>query len=257
MEGAMSHGADRKRRRTSSDWVVEALEGRTLLSQASPTVPAAPVSGIGSTQLVATATSLTASTHTKGPRTTVTLVGSVHTATNLKVIRGGRVLFSVVSPTPEPLGAAHPNRLGEATLTTSRLALGGTYVVLAQYLSPHGRYAPSSRELTFTVGAPQATKLLITAPQYFGAPGTPITFSVTALDRAGQPVTNYTGTINVFSPTDHTARLSPNTYTFTTADHGTHEFADGVTFHKGGAEVLKVDQISNTRIAGTQRFGIE
>jgi hypothetical protein len=253
----MSHGADRKRRRAKSAWALEPLEGRVLLSQTSPTAASAPPSETGSTQLAPTATSLTASTQTTGNRTTVTLVATVHTASNQRVIRGGRVRYSVVSPTPEVLGSAHPNRIGEATFKTSQLALGGTYEVMAQYLSPHGRYAPSSSTLTFVVGAPQAVSLRITAPQYFGAPGTPLTFSVTALDRAGDPVTGYTGTINVFSPTDHTALFSPHTYTFTTTDHGTHEFADGVTFHKGGAEVLKVDQISNTRIAGTQRFGIE
>jgi hypothetical protein len=185
------------------------------------------------------------------------MVATVLTASDRKVVRGGRVRFSIVSPIAETLGTAHPDRIGQSTLTTSRLALGGTYVVMAQYLSLQGRYAPSSTDLTFTVGEPVVASLLITAPHYFGAPGTPLTYSVTALDRAGQPVTDYTGTINMFSPTDHSAQFSPHTYTFTTADHGTHEFPDGVTFHKGGAEVLKVDQISNTRIAGSQKFGIE
>jgi hypothetical protein len=257
MEGTMSHGVDGKRRRAVSDWAVETLEGRVLLSQAGRTAAGVLAVEVASMQLTATTTSLQASTQTKGPRTSVTLVATVHTADKLHVVRGGRVRFSVVAPTPEILGAAHPDRIGQATLTTTRLALGGTYEVLAQYVSPHGRFAPSSTELTFTVGEPLATSLHITAPRYFGAPGTPLTFSVTAADRAGQPVTDYTGTINLFSPTDHSAQFFPRTYTFTTADHGTHEFADGVTFHKGGAEVLKVDQISNTRIAGSQKFGIE
>ncbi len=253
----MSHGVHGKRQQAVSRWDVETLEGRVHLSQASPNAIAAPASEVASTQLVATATSIQASTQTKGSNTTVTLVGKVHTASKLKVIRSGRVRFSVVAPTPELLGAAHPNRIGEATFTTSKLALGATYELLAQYVSPHGRCAPSSAELTVTVGQPVASSLLITARQYFGSPGTPVTFSVTALDRAGQPVTDYTGTVNLFSPTDHSAKFAAHTYTFTTADHGTHEFADGVTFDKGGAEVLKVNQISNTRIAGSQKFGIQ
>jgi hypothetical protein len=187
----------------------------------------------------------------------LTLVATVHTAGDLRVVRGGFVRFSVVGPTPQFLGAAHPDRIGQATLTTSRLSASGTYELLAQYDSPHGRFAPSSAELSVTIGERLATSFRITAPQYFGAPGTGVTYSVTALDRAGQPVTDYTGTINMFSPTDHNAKFSPHTYSFTTADHGTHQFADGVTFHKGGADVLKVDQISNTRIAGSQKFGIE
>jgi hypothetical protein len=256
-EGTMSQGVDGKRRRAVSDWAVETLEGRVLLSHAGQSVATAPASEVASMPLVPTAMSLQASTQAKGLQASVTLVATVHTARNVHVVRAGRVRFSVLTPTSENLGAAHPDRLGQATLVTSRLALGGTYQVLAQYVSPDGRYAPSSANLSFTVGEPVVASLLITAPQYFGAPGSLVTFSVTALDRAGQPVTDYTGTINVFSPTDHSAQFVPHTYNFTTADHGTHEFADGVTFHKGGAEVLKVDQISNTRIAGSQKFGIE
>jgi hypothetical protein len=253
----MSHGVDRKRRRAVSDWAVETLDGRVLLSHAGPTVAAGPASDVASPSLVPTTTSLEASTLTKGAKTTVTFVATVDTAKDLHVVRAGRVRFSVVSPTPETLGAAHPNRIGQATLTTSKLALGETYEVMAQYFSPHGRYATSSAELDFTVGEVLATRLLITAPRYFGSPGTPITFSVTALDRAGQVVTDYTGTINLSSSTDHSATFVPRTYTFTTADQGTHEFADGVTFHKGGAELVKVDQVSNTRVGGSQRFGIQ
>jgi hypothetical protein len=201
--------------------------------------------------------SLQASTQTKGARTSVTLTAGVVTAGTQRVVHEGRVRFSVVAPTPAVLGAAHPNTLGQAKLKTSRLAPGGTYEILAQYLSPAGSLQSSETQLVIKVGEPQAAALRITAPQYFGAPGTPVTFSVTAVDRAGQPVTDYTGTINVFSPTDHSATVSPHTYTFTTADHGTHEFPDGATFHKGGAEVLKVVQLNNTRIAGKQAFGIE
>ena len=69
------------------------------------------------------------------------------------------------------------------------------------------------------------------APQYFGAPGTPVTFSVTALDRAGQAVTDYTGTVEFLSPTDHSAKFLARTYTFTAADQGSHAFPDGVNRH--------------------------
>src|SRR5262249_42420455 len=151
-EGTMSHGVDGKRRRAVSDWAVEPLEGRVLLSHAGQAVATAPSSEVASMLLAPTATSLQASTQTKGLQPSVTLVATVHTAGNVHVIRTGRVRFSVVTPTSEILGAAHPNRVGQATLATSRLTLGGTYQVLAQYISPHGRYAPSSANLTFTVG---------------------------------------------------------------------------------------------------------
>jgi hypothetical protein len=70
-------------------------------------------------------------------------------------------------------------------------------------------------------------------------------------------VTDYTGTIDLFSTTDHAAKFLSRTYTFTTADQGSHTFLDGVTFHKGGAQILKVDQATNTRIRGKATFGIE
>ena len=84
-----------------------------------------------------------------------------------------------------------------------------------------------------------------------------MTFSVTALDRAGQPVTDYAGTIQLYSPTDHAAKFPVKKYSFTPADGGTHQFADGITFRKGGAEILKVTQVSNTKILGKATFGIE
>lgn len=253
----MSHAKDGKRRRPIVEWAVQPLEGRLLLSQAGHPVTSPPASDVASPQPRGTVTLLQASTQTESLRPSVTLVATVRTAGTLRVFQNGRVRFSVVSPTPETLGAVTLNRLGQATLKTSKLSQGGTYIIQAQYVSPHGPYASSSADLQVTVAEPLVTTFRITAPQYFGAPGTPLTFSVTALDRAHQVVTDYTGTIDLSSPTDHTAKFIPSTYTFTTADQGTHEFADGVTFHKGGAEVVQVQQISNTRIADKQKFGIE
>ncbi len=253
----MSHGVDRKRRRTVADGSVEALEGRVLLSQASRPTIGAPAAEVASMQQRGTVMSLQASTETRGARPSVTLTATVRTAGSLRVIHNGRVKFSILSPTAEPLGTAFLDRLGQATVKTSRLGSGGTYEVQAQYVSPHGPFAPTTAELDVTVAPPVVTSFLIRAPQYFGSPGTPITFSVSALDRAHQVVTDYAGTIGLSSKTDHTATLQPGTYTFTTTDQGTHEFPDGVTFHKGGAEVVKVVQLNNTRIVGTQAFGIQ
>jgi hypothetical protein len=254
----MSHGVDRKLRRYVSDWVVRALEGRVLLSQAGgPATTAPPAQVAPNLDLLRTTTTLQASTQVSTPRESVTLVATVNAPGISRPVGAGRVRFSVVSPTPETLGIAHPDSVGHATLKTSRLHRGVIYQVQAQYLSPHGPYASSSGRLTVEVAPPHVTSFLITAPQYFGAPGTPITYSVTALDHASQPVSDYTGTVQFFSPTDHSANFLTKTYTFTTADQGTHAFVDGVTFHKGGAEVLKVNQVNNTRIKGEQDFGIE
>ncbi len=161
----------------------------------------------------------------------------------------------VVSPNPEVIGAAHLDKLGEASLKTSRLLDGESYTIDAQFVPAQPVYASSHGSVVVSVATATVSSFRINAPQFYGAPGTPLSFSVTALDRAGQPVTDYTGTINLYSPTDHAANFPARQYTFTTADQGTHEF--GVTFHKGGAEVLKVDQVSNTQIHGTAKFGIE
>jgi hypothetical protein len=254
----MSHGVVRKRRWAVSDWIVRALEGRVLLSQAGAPAGTGPPADVApNLDLLRTATTLQASTQASTPHQSVTLVATVNAPGISRPVKSGRVRFSVVSPTPESLGIAFPDSVGRATLKTSRLHRGVVYVVEAQYLSPHGSYASSSDRLNVEVAPPQVTSFLITAPQYFGAPGTPITYSVTAIDHAGQPVSDFTGTIQFFSPTDHSASFLTKTYTFTTADRGTHAFVGGVTFHKGGAEVLKVNQLNNTRIKGEQDFGIE
>jgi hypothetical protein len=254
-EGMMSHGVDLKRRRTVLDWGMRALEGRVLLSEVGGLAPSAQV--VSDPNLLRTTTSLQASTQVSGRGRSVTLVATVNAPGISRPVSSGRVRFSVVSPTPETLGIAHPDSVGRATLKTSRLHRGVIYEVQAQYLSPHGIYASSSDRLNVEATPPLVTSFFITAPRYFGAPGTPITYSVAALDRAGQPVPGYTGTIQFFSSTDRSAKFLTKTYTFTTLDQGTHAFVDGVTFQKGGAEVLKVNQVSNTRIKGEQDFGIE
>jgi hypothetical protein len=246
------------RRRTGLDWSVEPLEGRRLLSHgASPKAPptSAEVTNLAAQQ--ATTTVLQASTKAtaSGPR--VSLVATVRAPGPFGVVTAGSVRFSIASPSPEHLGRSPLNRLGRANLTTSRLNVGGTYAVQAQFIPSVRGYTSSFAQLTLSVTPPVVTSFRITARHYFGAPGTPLTFTVTALDVQKQPVTNYTGTIDLFSPTDHAAKLSPRVYTFTTADQGAHTFVDGITFHKGGAEILKVDQKSNTKIDGRATFGIE
>jgi hypothetical protein len=254
----MSHGAQGRRRRAAGGWVVEPLEGRVMLSRASaPSILAAPAEVASTAGQQRTTTTLQALTQANARRPSVTLTATVAAPGIARPVSTGGVRFSVISPVSEVLGVAHPNVRGSATLKTSRLSRGETYVIEAQYFSPSRAFATSSAQLDVTVAQSPVSSFRITAPQYFGAPGTPLTFSVTALDRAGQTVTDYTGTVEFLSPTDHSAQFLPHTYTFTTADEGTHEFPDGVTFHKGGAEVLKLHQVNNTRIVGSQAFGIE
>jgi hypothetical protein len=262
-EARMSNGARRERRRVGRhrrmvlSWSVETLEGRVLLSGATEptgaTVPAA--IQVHSVQR-ATTTSLQSSTKTTAAGNHVILVATVHTA-DARLVTSGRVRFSVISPTPEVIGSARVDKVGEATIQSPRLVDAETYEIQAEYIPSSRFFATSDGNVSVSIARAAATSFRINAPHFFGAPGSPVTFSVTALDRAGQPVTDFTGTIDVFSPTDHSADVLTPQYTFTTADQGTHEFPDGVKFHKGGAEILKVDQVNNTRIQGTATFGIE
>jgi hypothetical protein len=201
--------------------------------------------------------SLQAATPRIAARPEVTLTAGVRVPGTQNVSSTGHVVFSVVAPRAERLGASGLDRLGHATITTTKLHRGGTFEVQAEFLPSVRGYARSSVLLTVTTGPTAVSSFRITAPHYYGAPGTPITFTVTALNWQKQPVTGYIGTIALASPTNHPATIAPKVYTFTTADQGSHTFVKGLTFHKGGAEVLKVHQVSNTRISGHATFGIE
>ena len=245
-------------RRIKRNWSVESLEGRVMLSGAAePAGADVPAAIQAHTFRYTTTTSLQSSTKSRATGNRVTLVATIHVAGYGRAVSTGHVRFSIASPTPEVIGFAHVNRLGEATITTSRLNDGASHEIQAQYFPSSSLFSTSFADVSVSVAPAAVTSFRIKAPQFFGAPGTPVTFSVTALDRAGMPVTDYTGTINLYSPTDHAAIFPARQYTFTTADQGTHEFADGVTFHKGGAEVLKIDQVNNTQIDGKAKFGIE
>jgi hypothetical protein len=260
----MSRGVRRERRRVgmhrrkNSSLSVESLEGRMLLSTAAEPSGTAVHPAVEHHSLqFATTTALQSSTKTTTVGNRVILVASVHTAGIGRLVGSGRVRFSEVSPMPEGLGVANVNRLGSSTISTRRLNDGESHEIQAQYVPAGHSFATSYATVSVSVTPADVTSFRIHAPQFYGAPGTPITYSVTALDRAGQPVADYTGTINIYSPTDHAAKFPARQYTFTTADQGTHDFPDGVTFHKGGAEVLKIVQVNNTQIHGEAKFGIE
>ena len=91
-------------------------------------------------------------------------------------------------------------------ITTTKLHRGGTFEVRAEFIPSVRGYARSSVLLTVTTGPTAVSSFRITAPHYYGAPGTPITFTVTALDSGGQPISGYTGTVH-FSSSDAKAVL--------------------------------------------------
>ena len=253
-----SHGRSERRRPRNRDWVVEALEGRALLSHVASTARGPAAAEVqGARALRPTHISFQASTQMTAARPQVTLTAAVRVPGVQNVSTSGHVVFSLVAPRAERLGASNLDRLGHATITTTKLARSGSFEIQAEFIPSLRGYARSSFLLTVSTGPAAVTSFRIGAPHYYGAPGTPITFTVTALNSQGQPVTDYTGTIDLGSPTNKPATIVPRIYTFTTADQGSHTFVNGLTFHKGGAEVLKVHQVSNTRISGKATFGIE
>ena len=247
-----------KKRGKELAWTVDCLEGRLLLSaatqQTGEAVPAQLSFHPGQNR---TSIAVQATTESSPHGNREILVATVNTAEGRRVVRSGNVRFFETGQNPTDLGMTHINKLGEAIIATSRLSVGGPVNIEAEYIPNVRQFTPSSTTMNVTVSSSTVTSFRITAPQHFGSPGTPVTFSVIALDHQDQPVANYTGTISLFSPTDHQSKFSTKQYTFTTADQGIHNFPDGVTFHKGGSETLEVDQVSNTQIRGKTNFGIE
>ncbi len=74
------------------------------------------------------------------------------------------------------------------------------------------------------------------------------TFTVTATDAYGNVITGYTGTVG-FTSSDPLAAL-PASYTFTTADAGTHTFS--ATLMTVGTQKLKATDAATTSITGTE-----
>ncbi len=270
-----------KRRGKNSAWRVEILEERAVPSAtASLAVARTAIMASTRTAEIPTETLLQSSDLTAGPGQAVEFIASVKDANTGRPVTGGRVEFFLESPTARLLGKVNLNRNGVAALTTTKITDLGTNAVVADFIPTNHRAAGSESAAATVDIDPLAVKSFRVVPaRPFGHPGEPMTFTVTALDAQGQPATDYTGTVLVTSPTDSNtlfpahvyvslgikppppvtvglATFQNQVYTFTTADQGTHTFVDGVTFNKGGAETVKVQQKNNSRIRGVATFAI-
>ena len=97
------------------------------------------------------------------------LVATVHLASEGDPVESGRVRFSVVSPTPEAIGSAHLNKLGNAAIVTSRLNDGEPHEIQAQFVPSGKAFATSYGSVSVSVAPAEATSFRIRAPQFFGA----------------------------------------------------------------------------------------
>ncbi len=270
-----------KRRRKTSAWRVESLEDRVALSHtASLTLAHTAILVSSRPSSIPTETILQSSNTTASTGQAIDFIADVKNANTGRQVSGGRVEFFLESPRPQLLGKVNLNRKGEAALTTSKLTHLGTNVVVADFIpTNHGVAGSQSAAATVDVVPLTVKSFRVVPVEKFGHAGEPMTFTVTALSPAGQPVTDYTGTVLVTSPTDSNtifpahvyvalgikapppvtvglATFQNQVYTFTPADHGTHTFVDGVTFNKGGAETVKVQQQNNSRVRGIATFAI-
>ena len=106
----MSHGSQARSRRTVSDWLVQPLESRTLLSQAGAAATAPAQAEVGSIAgQVSTTTILQASTQAAARRPTVTLTATV-TAPEHQPSRehGGGAILRHPRPLTRPWASLSP-----------------------------------------------------------------------------------------------------------------------------------------------------
>jgi hypothetical protein len=255
--------------------MVETLEARTLLSSSTVSI------GRGQGKLaVPTSTVLLASLTTIETSQLITFTANVENSNQKIPITSGRVKFVVEAPKPRVLAEVSLNKRGEAGVTTDKLRKLGPQVIEAVYVPTGTRIARSvSNPIAIMVTPLTATSFLVRPDMVRGHLGQPLSFTVTALNSRKQPMTNYTGTIVFSSPTDSWTTFHPAvyaslgvtppppqstglasfrnlTYTFSPADHGIHHFTGGVTFNKGGAEILKVAQANNAKVFGKTTFAI-
>jgi hypothetical protein len=205
---------------------------------------------------------------------------TVHNASSS--LAGGTVKLITVGPHPVVLGSVAVGAFDQQiNFTTTGLQKPGTYQVRALYLPKSNRFGPSlSAPVTVTVTPLTAASFRVRPVVGFGQVKEPLSFTLTALDVHGQRLTNYTGTVVINSPTDSPlnlsaatyvalhiappspdapglAQINPSSYTFTTADQGSHTFLDSVTFGKAGPESLQVIQANNSKVRGRTTFAIE
>jgi hypothetical protein len=100
------------------------------------------------------------------------------------------------------------------------------------------KYQASAQLAAFTISG-------LSGPQLAGVP---VTITVTALDSSGNVFAGYAGTV-AFGTSDPRATL-PASYTFTSADQGSHSFS--LTFNTLGTQSLTVADASNPSAYGKQ-----
>jgi Bacterial Ig-like domain (group 3) len=210
----------------------------------------------------------------------VTLNATVQNASSS--VPDGIVKFTTVSAHPIALGSVAVTSFGtQVSFGTYKLPKVGVDQIQAKYVPNTNRFAESfSAPVTVAVTPLTVASFRVTPVIRHGKLNKPVSFEVTALNSHGQPMTNYTGTVAFTSPTDSSvtfppafytnlhisasppqttglATFTPQAYTFTTADQGSHTFFGAASFGKAGAETIKVSQANDPKVSGRATFAIE
>ncbi len=194
----------------------------------------------------------------------------------------GVVKFFTATAHPVLLGQTAVSNFGQqVTIGSYKLEKVGVYHIEAKYLPNTNRFAESvSTPLTVAITPLTAASFRVTPVVRHVKLNKPASFKVTALNPQGQPLPSYTGTVVFVSPTDSwttfspgvyaslhisapppqstgLADFTPQTYTFTPADQGSHTFLGGVIFGKAGAENIKVIQYNDRKVFGRTTFAVK
>ncbi len=137
--------------------------------------------------------------------------------------------------------ATDANGAASFSLGGNALTGAGTYT----YSATSGSLTSASSTESVTASSGAAASLTMTGLATFTAPGLTGSAVVKAVDASGNTATSFTGTVTLTS-TDATATL-PASYTFTSADAGTHSFS--VTLNTAGTYTVSATSGS---LAGSQ-----
>ena len=137
---------DSRRRPAPARYVLEALEGRTMLSGTASSVAA-------SHERITSETVLQSSLTTAVTGARVTFNATVADARNDAPIASGTVNFTIESPQKIVLGNVNVNKQGAASIATKDLTKIGQYQIKAQY-------TPSNPKISASAGAPVTVKVI-------------------------------------------------------------------------------------------------
>ena len=225
-----------------------------------------------------TVTSLQVSSNQIETGQQVTFTVSVHNPSTS--LAGGYVELIQEGTRPQVLGKVTVTAFDQPySLTVNNLTHVGNNVIKAVYVPGNDLFAGSAVSSTVTVTPLTAASFRVRPVRAAGVVGQAMSFIVSAIDTRGHLVPNYTGAVDFYSPTNSLpnfpvaaytalkigvpspdepglASFSPQSYMFTTADHGSHTFFETVRFGKPGAESVRVSQTNDTRVYGQTTFAI-